>query len=143
MKQQVEDRLHERFVRGLEDPPTQSLTRADDELWSITSCCADALNRRAERDRWMTKAWRALLGWLLGRSKGLAPMDVRDWRAYRERVRRNVLRLTPEERRAVMLARFGSPQEIAVWMDVSVESVRKYLRRGYLKLMGFGVVDDT
>ena len=58
-----------------------------------------------------------------------------EWIAYLEEVRQGLAQLTPEERTAVMLARLGYPyKEIAARMDISVESLRHCLRRGFLTL---------
>jgi DNA-binding CsgD family transcriptional regulator len=52
-----------------------------------------------------------------------------------EKIKRRLACLKPEERKAVMMSRLGyRHEEIAVQMNISVESLRAHLRKGYLTL---------
>ena len=52
-----------------------------------------------------------------------------------EKIKRRLACLKPEERQAVTMSRLGYPhEEIAVQMNISVESLRAHLRNGYLTL---------
>ncbi len=73
--------------------------------------------------------------WALGPSSTATQADVSEWIAYEQQVKQSLGRLTPDERRAVLMARFGySYKEIASQMNISVRSLRNHLRRGYLTL---------
>ena len=81
--------------------------------------------------------------WLRGRLSRLSPGGVPAPLVERERVRRAFERLAPEERAALVLARLGfSQKKIAALMGVSIESVREYLRRAWLKLKAGAIPDD-
>jgi RNA polymerase sigma-70 factor (ECF subfamily) len=144
LKHKVEDLVQDVFVCLLRYPPTEELSRADNYLWRIAWRLVNAANRRAEEHRGqMTKLNIEAPDWLLGRSGTLSPTDVAEWLAYREQVRRCLEDLSPEVREAVLLARLGySYDEIATRMDISVNSLRKHLRRGYLTLQTSKSSDD-
>jgi RNA polymerase sigma factor (sigma-70 family) len=136
VKHRVEDVLHDIFECLLRYPPAERLIRPDNYIWRIAWRLVNATNRRVTQDgeRMATVAGEAG-DWVLGQSSTLTPEDVSEWLAYEEQVRQGLERLTPEERKAVMMARLGYPyKEIAARMDISIESLRNYLRRGYLML---------
>jgi RNA polymerase sigma factor (sigma-70 family) len=136
VKHKVEDLLHDIFECLLRYPPAKRLIRPDNYIWRIAWRLVNAANRRVRQDseRMATVADEAG-DWALGQSSTLTPADVSEWLAYQEQVRQNLERLTSEERKAVMMARLGYPyKEIAARMDISVESLRNHLRRGYLVL---------
>jgi RNA polymerase sigma factor (sigma-70 family) len=136
VKHRVEEILHDIFECLLRYPPAERLIRPDNYIWRIAWRLANAANRRAKHDseRMATVAADAA-GWMSGQSSTLTPADVSEWLAYEEHVTQCLERLTPEERTAVIMARFGySYKEIAARMDISVESLRSHLRRGFLTL---------
>ena len=136
VKHKVEDHLHDIFENLLRYPPTERLIRPDNYLWRIAWRQVNAANRRVRQDDVrMTKVASEAGDWVLGRSSTPTPDDVSEWLAHLEQVQQRLARLSPEERQAVMMARFGfSYQEIAARMGISVESLRNHLRRGYLTL---------
>lgn len=136
LKHKVEDLLSDVFVSLMRYPPAQKLSRPDNYLWRIAWRLVNAANRGAREDEErMSQLCHEAPDWLLGRSGALSPADPVEWLAYRELIRRGLEQLSPEERTAVLLARMGySYKESALRMQISVELLRKYLRRGYLTL---------
>ena len=132
LRHRVEDLLHDVFECLLRYPPAEQLRRADSYLWRIAWRLVNEANRRVAADRdQLVKAAGGAGGWTLGQSSTLAPEDITEWLAYREQARRCLEQLTPEERKAVILARFGcSYKEIAARMEITPEEVRKHLRQG-------------
>jgi RNA polymerase sigma factor (sigma-70 family) len=136
LKHKVEDLLHDVFECLLKYPCTEPLRKPDHYLWRIAWRLVNAANRRLDLDQErMAKAGPRLEDWVLGRASLLAPPDVAEWLAYQEEVRRCLERLSPEERNAVILARFGcSYREIGAEMNLRPEAVRRLLRHSYLFL---------
>ena len=57
------------------------------------------------------------------------------YRQSPETVKQRLTRLTPEERKAVLMSRLGYPhEEIAVRMNISIECLRAHLHKAYLTL---------
>ncbi len=136
VKHNEEDLLHDLFESLLRYPPTERLIKPDNYIWRVAWRLVNAANRRvSEDDHRMAKVAGEVGGWAFGQSSTSAPADMAEWMAYQEQVRQGLERLTPEERTAVLLARFGYPyKEIAARMDISLQCVRNHLRRGYLTL---------
>jgi RNA polymerase sigma factor (sigma-70 family) len=135
-KHKVEDLLHDIFECLIRYPTAQRLIRPDNYIWRIAWRLVNAANRRVKQDsERMARVAGEADDWVVGLSSTTTPEDVSEWIAYLEQVKQSLARLTPEERKAVMMARFGYPyKEIAARMDISVETLRTYLRRGYLTL---------
>lgn len=136
VKDRVEDLLHDIFESLLRYPPTQCLIRPDSYIWRIAWRHVNAANRRVREDRErMVRVYGEAGDWVVGQSSTPTPEDVSEWVAYVEQVTQSLAQLTAEERTAVMMARLGYPyKEIAARMQISVESVRNYLRRACLML---------
>jgi RNA polymerase sigma factor (sigma-70 family) len=136
VKHRVEDLLHDVFECLLRYPPAERLIRPDNYIWRIAWRLVNAANRRVTQDsERMARGAGEVGDWVLGQSSTLTPADVSEWLAYEEQVRQCLERLTPEECKAVVMARLGYPyKEIAAQMGISIESLRKHLRRGYLIL---------
>ena len=136
VKSRVEDHLHDIFEKLLRYPPTERLMRPDNYLWRIAWRLVNAANRRVGKDGMrMAKVAGEAGDWVLGQSGAPTPDDVSECIAYLEQVQQRLARLSPEERKAVLMKRFGySHEEIAARMEISIETVRNHLRRGYLTL---------
>ena len=139
VKHKVEDLLHEVFECLLRYPPTETLVRPDNYLWRIAWRMVNASNRRVQRDcERMAEIAGTTADWVMGQSSPPTPEDMAEWLAYQEHVRQGLEQLTPEERKAVILARLGYPyNEIAARMNLSVDALRTHLRRGYLVLKSY------
>ena len=139
VKHKVEDLLHEVFESLLRYPPTETLVRPDNYIWRIAWRLVNAANRRVKQDDdRMARISGSAADWVMGQSSTPTPEDMAEWLAYQEHVRQSLEQLTPEERKAVMLARLGYPySEIAARMNLSIEALRTVLRRGYLILKSY------
>jgi len=136
VKHKVEDLLHDIFECLLRYPPTEQIIRPDAYIWRIAWRLVNSANRRVKEDsERMARVAGEAGDWALGQSSTATPDDVTEWVAYQEQVRRSLELLTSEERKAVLMVRFGFPyKEIAARMDISVGALRNHLRRGYLTL---------
>jgi len=136
VKHKVDDLLHDIFECLLRYPPTGQLIKPDAYLWRIAWRLVNSANRRVQQDgQRMEQVADQVGGWVLGQSSTATPADLAEWVAYQEQVRASLARLPPEVRKALLLARLGYPyKEIAARMDISVDSLRRYLRQGYLTL---------
>jgi RNA polymerase sigma-70 factor (ECF subfamily) len=143
VQHKADDLLHNIFECLLRYPPTERLVKAENYIWRIAWRLVNAANRGVEEHRErMAKLAAEADDWMLGQSSTSTPGDMSEWMAYQEKVKEYLELLTPEERKAVMMARFGYRyEEIAAHMDISVASLRRHLRQGYLKLQTF--VSDT
>jgi len=124
LQHKVDAFLADTLLGLLRYPPTRKILRADLDSMQI-----------ARHLVWRIKPNSAAPDRFLEHKSEPSPADVADWLAHREHIRRSLENLAPEERRAVLLARTGSSyEEIAMEMAISVDVLRKYLRRGYLTL---------
>jgi RNA polymerase sigma-70 factor (ECF subfamily) len=133
-KHKAEDVLHDVFLGLLRHPPLKPVLHPDKYLWRVAWRLVNNSNRQTKRDTEQLRNAALAPAWLHGMSM-LSPQDVVRWLDDWRVAARTLEKLTPEERMAVLLARFEhSHEEIAARLGISVEKVRKHVRFGYQAL---------
>jgi DNA-directed RNA polymerase specialized sigma24 family protein len=134
MKRKVEDLLRGVLSRLCNSESTECLLTGESYLARIARCLMSIAKRReGQENKTMKDKPRNRA---LGNLQQVSPEDLAVWSAYQEQFKRKLEQLAPEERKTVMLARYGHTySELAAAMSVSAETLRNSVRRGYLRLI--------